>query len=259
MKKENIEANDLRFREKLKELRSGLDSRRQKNQDDGNPRIGLKAIIPLLIIVVFASYLTGKKVRSYQPVPKGVTDNLQNSNSGQAPLVAQKTAVQIQHETVVPEIEPLTLSHVHNNLSANISVISENNEPVKIAGDSSTDSIIPTAVPPLQYNPRISRLFTCSQVHARECVGEQSVFSLNEYRNPHVWMEVYSDALPYTLTHVYYHEGQKYCEVPLEIKFPRMRTWSYITLENTTQTGLWYVEIVAEDGTVLEDITFKVR
>lgn len=259
MKKENIEANDLRFRDKLSELRSSLDSRRQKSQDEGNPRIGLKAIIPLLILVVFASYLTGKKIRSYQPVTKNVTDNLQISKSGQAPFAVQKIAVQIHHEPVIPEIENTSLSDVPDKLSADTAVISGNSEPVIIAGDSSTNSILSSPIPPLSYNTRISRLFTCSQVNDRECVGQKSVFLLNEHRKAYVWMEVHSDNFPYTLTHVYYHEGQKYCEVPLEIKFPRMRTWSNITLRNTSLRGSWYVEIVAEDGAVLEDITFKVR
>jgi hypothetical protein len=95
-------------------------------------------------------------------------------------------------------------------------------------------------------------------VVARECVGAQEVFALHEHNVPHVWMTVYSQNLPYVLKHVYYHEGERYAEVPLAITYPRMRTWSNVTLRSPTHVGAWRVEIVTEDGTIVQQVTFRV-
>jgi hypothetical protein len=108
------------------------------------------------------------------------------------------------------------------------------------------------------YGTRIARNLVCSGVKGRNCLAPQTVFALKENQNPHVWMEVYSDSVPYTLKHVYYHEGRTYVEVPLRIKYRRMRTWSYITLKGSNLAGSWYVETVAEDGTVLGRADFQV-
>ncbi len=108
------------------------------------------------------------------------------------------------------------------------------------------------------YGTRIARNLVCSGVKGRNCLVPQTVFGLKENQNPHVWMEVYSDSVPYTLKHVYYHEGRKYVEVPLRIEYRRMRTWSYITLKGSNLIGSWYVETVAEDGTVLGRADFRV-
>lgn len=105
---------------------------------------------------------------------------------------------------------------------------------------------------------RIAQHLVCSGVKDRNCISEQSVFGLENNQNPHVWMEVYSDSLPVTLKHVYYHEGQKYVEVSLKIEYRRTRTWSYVTLKNTTLIGSWHVEIVTEDDTLLGRVDFKV-
>ena len=84
------------------------------------------------------------------------------------------------------------------------------------------------------------------------------MFALHEHNVPYVWMTVYSQNLPYVLKHVYYHEGERYAEVPLAITSPRMRTWSNVTLRSPTQVGAWHVEIVTEEGTVVQQVEFRV-
>jgi hypothetical protein len=71
-------------------------------------------------------------------------------------------------------------------------------------------------------------------------------------------MIVYSHKLPYVLTHVYYHEGRRYTEVPLAITYRRMRTWSRVTLQSPTQMGSWRVDIITDDGTVIDQVAFRV-
>ncbi len=113
-------------------------------------------------------------------------------------------------------------------------------------------------ISPPPYGTRIARILVCSGVEDRKCVVPLSRFALEESQNPHLLMEVYSDSVPYVLKHVYYHEGRKYIEIPLEIEHRRMRTWSRIALLNRGQIGSWTVEIEAGDGTVLGRAEFQV-
>ncbi len=108
------------------------------------------------------------------------------------------------------------------------------------------------------YGTRIAQNFVCTGIKGRKCISRETVFSLSRNQNPHVWMEVYSDRVPYVLKHVYYHEGQKYVEVPLKIEYRRNRTWSLITLKGSNLAGSWHVETVAENGAVLNRVDFKV-
>jgi hypothetical protein len=118
--------------------------------------------------------------------------------------------------------------------------------------------ITPSSSVTSPYGSRITQLLVCSGVKDRNCIVRHSDFVLRKGQNPHVWMEVFSDSVPYVLKHVYYHEGRQYVEVPLTIKYRRMRTWSFITLKDLDQVGSWHVEIVAEDGTVFGRAEFKV-
>jgi cytoskeletal protein RodZ len=120
------------------------------------------------------------------------------------------------------------------------------------------DSTAPSTSVTSPYGLRITQLLVCSGVKDRNCIVRQSDFVLRKGQKPHVWMEVFSNSVPYVLKHVYYREGRKYVEVPLKIKYPRMRTWSFITLKDLDQLGSWHVEIVAEDGTVLGRVEFNI-
>ena len=103
---------------------------------------------------------------------------------------------------------------------------------------------------------RIAKLVSCAGVQDRQYVSPQSVFSLEKVSKPVVWMTVLTDKPPFTLTHVYYHNDKKYAEVPLEVKYPRMRTWSRLTLSHAYQTGQYRVEVVTDAGEVLGEIEY---
>ncbi len=105
---------------------------------------------------------------------------------------------------------------------------------------------------------RVSKLVSCAGIQNKQYVSQQSVFSLKEISKPVVWMRVLTDKPPFTLTHVYYHNEKKYCEVPLEVKYPHMRTWSYLTLTHPDQTGQYRVEVVTDDGEKLGEIQYTV-
>ena len=111
--------------------------------------------------------------------------------------------------------------------------------------------------------PRIASIVTCRGVENKQYVLPKKSFSLapdETQPDVWVWMEVRSDkdALPCTLRHVYYVNGNHYAEVSLSIRYPRMRTWSNVTLTEKSHTGQWRVEVVNADGHVLAQARFTV-
>lgn len=105
---------------------------------------------------------------------------------------------------------------------------------------------------------QISEIVSCSSVSKRQYVAAKTIFSLKKESNSMVWMTVLSDNPPFTLTHVYYVNGRKYCSIPLKIRFPRMRTWSSITLNSQDQIGKWRVEVVTGNGEKIAQLEFTI-
>lgn len=111
---------------------------------------------------------------------------------------------------------------------------------------------------PAQVDSMISDLKTCRSVKARQCVSPTEVFSIQDRVKPMVWMTVLTKTPPFTLRHVYYLNGEKYCSVPLDIKNPRTRTWSQITVKQKKHLGAWRVDVVDENDHVLKQASFEV-
>jgi hypothetical protein len=105
---------------------------------------------------------------------------------------------------------------------------------------------------------RIAEIVTCEGVKNRRAVFPKNQFSLQKSANPYVWMDVRSKKTPYKLRHVYYLNGRRYCAVPLAINYPRMRTWSNVTLRHPYETGQWRVDVVTGQGEVLSQVEFTV-
>lgn len=105
---------------------------------------------------------------------------------------------------------------------------------------------------------KLASVVACKGVRNRQYLDETNVFHISETAHPYIWMEVKSEKQPFVLKHVYYFNGEKYCDVPLKIRYPRMRTWSYVTLKNPDHIGRWQVKVTGEDGEVLKQISFEV-
>lgn len=284
MEKETIEANDLKFRKKLQELRSNLASRQQVNQHRPKSRNFAIVAIPIVLAVGVLFYLTGKISQNNQTIPISGSGPLQIEKAEQPEVTNQKPDDETIHDNSPSEIESTNLSQIQDIPSADLIdksakpdnapafseekplefVNASNNtapEDTVSKKTSGNDSAGLTSLPEKSKLPpgtRITRVLTCKQVKSRRCASSQSVFALGRNKKVHVWMEVVSESVPYTLKHVYYHENKKYCEVPLRINLRRMRTWSNITLKSSKMVGSWRVEIVAEDGTKLGEKSFKV-
>ncbi|MDD2390037.1 MAG: DUF2914 domain-containing protein [Desulfobacterales bacterium] len=105
---------------------------------------------------------------------------------------------------------------------------------------------------------KITRTVVCNAIRDHQFIGEKHTFSIKKDRKACVWMEVNSKNIPRTLTHIYYRNGTKYCDVPLAVRYSRTRTWSCITLRRPDYTGFWSVEITDETGRVLNRVEFEV-
>jgi len=105
---------------------------------------------------------------------------------------------------------------------------------------------------------RIAKIVACSGVSERQYVSPKDTFSLSEDIKPVVWMNVLSEKQPFILKHIYYVNDRKYVEVPLNIRYPRNRTWSHITLSHQGQIGDWRVDVVNESGEKLDQVQFSV-
>lgn len=109
---------------------------------------------------------------------------------------------------------------------------------------------------------RIAELVTCPKVENKQYLSVQSEFSIEPDGRPDVWvwMDVRSEKskLPYRLRHVYYFNNRKHASVVLNIKYPRMRTWSNLTLDNEKYAGDWRVEAVTEKGQKISETDFTV-
>lgn len=105
---------------------------------------------------------------------------------------------------------------------------------------------------------RIEEIISCSSVNDKQYSMPKSKFSLAQDATPKVWMKVISENPPFILTHVYYFNRRKYCEVPLAIRYHRMRTWSSVTLRSPDHIGKWRVEVIDDSGAKLDQIEFAV-
>lgn len=294
MDKQAVEANDLRFQQKVGELRSNLTDRQQTYQRKRKVSLGIKVLAPLLLAAV-GYYVTRNTAfrdqlsPSVAPVKQEISATVpQTPLNVTLPSPARgKSAATSRANTP----EPPTADIPEASLSVKTlppvvevgKALSSTETPapavapteILLPADVPTPDVAPleipkTAVvavagpepsspaPPPLAHIRIAQRLACLGVEARQCIGAQSVFTLNQHNNPHIWMDVRSQSLPYVLKHVYYHEGRKYSEIPLAIKYPRMRTWSNVTLQSPIHVGSWRVEIATEDGTVLDQVMFHV-
>ena len=292
MEKDTIEANDLRFRQHVEELRTHLANRQRTYARQRKVGLYLTVLGSLVMVTAVGAYFLGNLVLRDQsappvtsekqailtappeapvsvqpPTPARETTAGGSLTPATAPPTAPVTEVPTAVEAPVPAAE---VEQASPAVELPVSTPAAPPLPVPSPVPSTTPLASPkTAVvarvepaPPVPAPPRadfrIARSLACMGVEARQCIGARNVFTLHAHNVPHVWMIVYSHNLPYVLTHVYYHEGRRYAEVPLAITHPRMRTWSHVTLQSPTHIGSWRVDIVTDDGTVIDQVAFRV-
>ena len=259
MDKKTIDQRDSSFVQKIADLRTDLIARKQAFHT-GQKKTICSKLFPVLISSIFLLYLihsfsTQKETPDLSLNGTQTATSEVNHSSDQALCPAQpepERATAITETKIDEQPETPSLGK-----SANVCdpVIQETGS--VITEGETTCRPKPTVKPPGD-RLSIAASVVCTAVKNRIPVGEQYVFSIRETRKPVVWMDARSEKLPRTLKHIYFCNGQKYCEVPLLIKHPRMRTWSRVTLNSPAHIGKWRVDIATEDGVILEQLEFRV-
>lgn len=229
MDRETIEANDQRLTKQFRDIIA------QKEKTGHHQKTARSALVPVGVIIV--ALIAGITVWALKDAPVIQDD--------------KPAAVQTQHpEPVVP---PHQVAESVEPVPASEPVLSTEAEEALSPAETQTlePPVTPTAL-------SITEIVPCSQVSDRAHDAPKHSFSLKENIKPIVWMEVNTDVTPQTLTHAYYVNGGKYCEVPLAIRYPRTRTWSHITLSSENQIGQWRVYVITENGEVLKEVSFQV-
>ena len=272
MEKEAVEAKTQRFQQKLDRLRPVLEDRKKAHEQkkagrrlkNGAIGVGL-GLAGLAFVAIFI----------YQPplpsspdhAPPSSADRPAVSEMQEKPAAVMATSLPATAPAEEPSPPPTRASPAEAEPSPPPVATLSFAVPAADAAQAPTAEASPAETPPTTANGppdapaaqiRIGQSLSCREVRAHQCRQPRSSFALHEHNQPHVWMVVYSQTVPHTLTHVYYHEGQQYCEVPLVIAHPRTRTWSSLTLNSSAHVGSWRVEIVAEDGEVLDRVSFRV-
>ncbi|MEZ4578618.1 MAG: DUF2914 domain-containing protein [Desulfobacterales bacterium] len=130
-------------------------------------------------------------------------------------------------------------------------------EPRASLSDKESLSQKPAPVAP-EGSIRIAGITVSQNVQNKQPVSRKTDFSIKQGAKPYVWMDVRSEKPPFELRHVYYLNDRRYCVVPLDIRYPRMRTWSTVSLEYPTQIGQWRVDVETREGEILSRVEFSV-
>ena len=242
MDREKIEERDQLLVNKFREIV------RNKERTPGNKRHVWQ--IYKFWLPVFCAGLIMAGLTIFREQPTTIGSN--NSGPRSRDTFENSKAPVLQKSTYQPEIKALSRETTPKPPEVLLSTdrLAETiaKAPSKPAEQS---SIIPSSI-------QISEIVSCSSVSKRQYVSPKKIFSLKEESTPVVWMTVLSDKPFFTLTHVYYVNGNRYCEVPLKIRYRRMRTWSNVTLNSMNHYGKWRVEVITDSGEKLDQIEFTV-
>lgn len=99
----------------------------------------------------------------------------------------------------------------------------------------------------------VEKMVAATGIKDREPVGVAAAFDAGLFR-VYCWSLVKAETVPTAIKHVWSVDGKKVSEIPLNINFPRTRTWS----NKAVRAGNWKVEAVAEGGEVLSSVQFTV-
>lgn len=264
MNKYTIEKRD---REVVEKFRSVVASKERAKKTARMRLFGGLLIIVCAGLIVF--FIKSPPPPAQEPLMNKSNTIVLNKES------SSRTPIQEINEIQPPSAEPIELS-VKNQSPAIPSPVSDipSAEPVMPKKSVNSDPV-PVLTPRVKVSGktglseiqeqisaetdiRIADIATCKGVKNRQAAIRQNVFSIKDGAKPYVWMDVRSKKTPYRLRHVYYHNGQRYCAVPLQINYPRMRTWSNVTLRHPYEAGKWRVDVVKGQEEVLSRVEFTV-
>jgi len=103
----------------------------------------------------------------------------------------------------------------------------------------------------------VEEMTFCTGVEDREPIGEATEFT-TEVGRVWCWTEIVGASDTTFVTHKWYWDGENVANVDLEVRYPRMRTWSYKTI-TSEMAGDWKVEVVDAGGEVLRELSFEIK
>lgn len=246
MDSEKINRADREFVEKLDHLRTRL-SERQAGSKRKKKIFGAPGILVVVFLVAAGlgtrHFLQGRTAPPAALAPEaagtaapiaGTADRPPGDTPGSGKAVAAQ-----QTETTIepPPGAPQAAAPVPDAPPA------ANSLPTQAAGP--TDAI------------RVASAVVCSGVRRHHPRDEIEVFQIAPATRAFVWTDVRTASPPMRIEHIYYLNGVRYCTVPLEIRYPRMRTWSSVMLQQTDLSGDWRVDI-RSGGDILKTVRFSV-
>lgn len=259
-----IEAADREFVRKLHQLRSQLAGRQKRYENRSWLQFWHRPTVWLFSLLIIAGVGTAAYFNRQAASPIA---EIQQA----APVDPVQSVPSVQSKPVDPsrpesdglliETERLAIQYVIREPIAPL----DPSPPVAQANAAVENESKPQPAPATAAVPQntdhgdieLMSALVCQGVRQRQPLKEKVLFDLAEKSRAYVWMDVRSANLPFVIKHVYYVNGYKYCEVPLDIRYPRMRTWSYVTLKDPDQKGSWTVEVVY-DHRVLKTVAFQV-
>lgn len=102
----------------------------------------------------------------------------------------------------------------------------------------------------------VTRAVVATDVVDREPVGEADTFAA-DVGQVFFYTVLEGDFGETRLEHVWLYQGEEMARVPLTVRGPRWRTWSSKSLV-PEWSGSWEVQLVDENGTVLDSASFTV-
>lgn len=252
-----IEAADRRFVDKLQGLRVKLADRQAswKDRATGRPMRRHAALTVLILLIAGAGLALFHKSRSVSPRPPAP---LAARQSPQPKAESPRPPPPVPHGAArAREKRPSVPKAVVTPPAATPPqpAVAKGQAP---AGNGKVPAGEPApATEANGQNILALTALSCRGARHRQPLETGAVFHMGDGCRVYVWMQVLSKTQPFIIKHVYYHNAHPYCEVPLSIAYPRMRTWSYVTLGKASQLGRWTVYITC-NGRVLKTINFKV-
>lgn len=259
MNREPIEANDLRL---LKQFREIAHSKKEKKR--GSRAFPIMTICGLVMIGILSA--VGILCLRSESVERSVAttvampieeESCQKDGLFAPPLASSPSMTGKKNETdkPVPMVSsvPAPFPHVKGKTTSDKATETVKNKVIPVKKTSHP-------LPAVAQHPGVSigEIVTCCSVKNRQYVNASHGFSLKDSPTPTVWMSVEAADPPFTLTHVYYVNGEKYCSVPLGIRYHRTRTWSRVKATTRAHLGAWRVDVVTDDGHIVGRTTFDV-
>jgi hypothetical protein len=264
MDSNKIEKADRKFIDELPQFRSKL-SQRQKayaqraiKKEIHLPLVQIIAPILIVAVGVVVIYLLPDKLPAGSQ-PKDAQDNTAQVPQPQAAVrFAPSVAASDKNSLATGQEENQRLESLEKTPLGNTSIVHANKVKTETGNTSQNRGVAEARLQDADEKQiALVSAVVCEGVQDHQPMVEKHAFSTVDSRRVYVWMEVQSKSQPFVINHNYYLNGKKYSEVPLQIKYPRMRTWSYVTIDKPDHIGNWRVQIVRNDS-ILKTVEFQV-